>query len=141
MLSLVRFQSAVPNRRGRFPGVFALANGLAHDGLLSHADHRWWESANTAMNAAYAHPTANDPTAYDPVRHPGATSWFKDPEAAGLIERAREYLELLDRYGVPWVELRTRTPGVVHYEDEVQVVSTAYQFAEHWPFAGRAPRG
>lgn len=38
----VRFQSAVPNRRGAFPGVFALANGLAGDGRLSAEDLRLW---------------------------------------------------------------------------------------------------
>ncbi|WP_164488335.1 MULTISPECIES: hypothetical protein [unclassified Plantibacter] len=31
----VRFQSAVPNRQGRYPGVFAMANGLHASGRLS----------------------------------------------------------------------------------------------------------
>ncbi|MEH3088457.1 MAG: hypothetical protein PGN24_02270 [Microbacterium arborescens] len=38
MAEFVRFQSMVPNRRGRFPGVFALVNGLASQGMLSLDD-------------------------------------------------------------------------------------------------------
>lgn len=138
MAFFLRFQSAVPNRHGKFPGVFALANGLAHDGLLSEVDLRWWASANARMQAAYAS-TADDPLCYDPSKYPNATSWFKDPAATDLIAKTREYLSLLDRYGVPWVEQRTTTPGPVHYEDDVQIVATPYLYPDHWPFPTPAP--
>ena len=34
----------------------------------------------------------------------------------------RGYLDLLDKYGVRWVKLRSDNPGMIIYEDEVQVV-------------------
>lgn len=129
----VRFQSAVPNRRGTFPGVFALANGLSADGFLSDADADWWRAANDRAEADYVDPTVADPTCFDPTINPGARSWFKS-DAAALIRLARQYLDLLDRYGVPWVELRTRTPGHVVYEDPVQVVATPFEHSTDWPF-------
>ncbi|WP_157973742.1 hypothetical protein [Desertihabitans aurantiacus] len=131
--TLVRFQSAVANRLGRFPGVFAMANGLAHQGLLSPEDHQWWRSANDAANAAYHDPSTVDPSCYDPTLNPGARSWFKS-DATGLLSTVQQYLALLDRYAVPWHELRTRTPGRIVYEDDVQVVAVPHTHAEHWPF-------
>lgn len=92
----MRFQSATPNRRGRYPGVFALANGLAEEGLLAAADRQLWRQANDRVTGFY--------------------------------------LDLLDRYDVPWVELRTSAPGPIHYEDRVQVVTTPWAYPEDWPF-------
>ena len=130
----VRFQSAVPNRRGAFPGVFALANGLAGDGRLSAEDLRLWRAMNDRMNTAYADPTASDPDCYDRRLHPGARSGIKVGPADRLLEGTRFYTDLLDRYGVPWVELRTGTPGHVHFEDDVHVVATPFLHESDWPF-------
>ena len=133
----VRFQSAVPNRRGRFPGVFAVANGLALEDRLSSGDREAWRQANASMNAAYALPTATDPDCYDPDLYPCAAAWFKADGGLRLIGQTQFYLELLDRYSCPWVELRSLHPGHIHYEDEVQVVVTPYTFPSDWPFRGR----
>ena len=133
MQPFIRFQSAVPNRRGRFPGVFAMANGLAHEGMLTPADLEWWRTANARAEAAYTDPTRTTPDCYDPVRNAGARSWFR-LSAAHLLEMTQEYLSLLDRYGVLWTELRTRTPGRITYEDEVQVVAVPPSHAD-WPFS------
>ncbi len=43
-------------------------------------------------------------------------------------------LELLDRYDVRWVELRTNTPGRITYEDDVQVVAVPFSYPDDWPF-------
>ncbi len=50
-----RFQSAVPNRHGRFPGLFALANGLREQrrlspylALLDRYDVAWVELRTTS---------------------------------------------------------------------------------------------
>lgn len=51
MSPFVRFQSAVPNRHGRFPGVFALTNGLGRGGVLSPQDHNWWVAENARADA------------------------------------------------------------------------------------------
>jgi hypothetical protein len=130
--TFVRFQSAVPNRHGRYPGVFALANGLAAEGHLSPADRAWWAATNHRCDELYADPSTADPRCYDPVAHPGARSWFK-ASAADLLVVAADYLGLLDRYGVPWVELRTASPGRVVYEDDVQVVAVPHSYPDDWP--------
>lgn len=59
-------------------------------------------------------------------------AWFKLEGGGHLIELTGFYL--LDRYDVPWVELRTSAPGRIHYEDRVQVVTTPWAYPEDWPF-------
>jgi len=129
----VRFESAAPNRRGRHPGVFALANGLAQAGLLSREDRRWLDAANEQAEAAYPDPSTVAPGCYDPAANPGARSWFK-AEAVALLGMTDAYLELLDRYGIAWVELRTSHPGRIVYEDDVQVVAVPHAYPADWPF-------
>ena len=133
-----RFESAVPNRRGVHPGVFALANGLAAAGALSVADRDWWKDANLRANHAYVDPTTVRSDCYDPVINPGARAWFKEP-ADDLIEFTGAYLRLLDRHDVPWVDLRTSYPGRVTYEDDVQLVAVPLRYPEDWPFNLNTP--
>ncbi|ROS23978.1 hypothetical protein [Cellulomonas sp. PhB150] len=121
-MQFIRFQSATPNARGTFPGVFALANGLARDGRLSDDDRRWLRESNARCDAAYTDPTTVVPECYDRTAHPGARSWFKTT-AGHLLDLTAPYLDLLDRYGVAWVRLTTDDPGRVTYEDDVQVVA------------------
>jgi hypothetical protein len=133
MGEFIRFQSAVPNQRGRFPGVFAMANGLRNDGLLSEVDERWLEAANAHATSVYMDPTTVAADCYCPVLNPGARSWFK-AESSQLLDMTAEYLDLLDRHDVPWMALRTRNPGRIVYEDAVQVVAVPHTYPEHWPF-------
>ncbi|GAA1111222.1 hypothetical protein [Nocardiopsis metallicus] len=133
MTEYVRFQSVVPNRRGRFPGVFALANGLARTGLLTQQDATWHRAANDRGNAMHTDPMTVTPDCYDPVLHPGARAWFR-ASATELLDMAKDYLDLLDRYGVGWVELRTASPGRITYEDAVQCIAVPQTFAEDWPW-------
>jgi putative hydrolase of the HAD superfamily len=118
----IRFESPTPNARGHHVGVFGLANGLARAGTLAPEDHAWWRHSNDWCDAAYPDPSATHPMAYDKTVNPGAKAWFKST-AVHLVDKTREYLELLDRYGVGWVERRTTAPGKVVYEDDVQVVA------------------
>ncbi|MBO1756816.1 hypothetical protein [Allobranchiibius sp. CTAmp26] len=134
MEDYIRFQSATPNRHGRFPGVFAMANGLAKEHLLRAHDAQWLQSANTRANAAYPDPALTGSECYNLDRFPGARAWFK-ATATHLLEMTGEYLELLDRYDVPWMELRTARPGRVVYEDNVQVVTTPFGYPADWPFS------
>jgi hypothetical protein len=129
--TFVRFQSAVPNRHGRFPGIFALANGLGRGGLLSPEDHDWWLIENARGDALYTDPSTVDPACYDRAVNPGARAWFKET-AHELLAMTADYLRLLDRYRVPWVELRSASPGRIVYEDDVQVVAVPYTHAEDW---------
>lgn len=134
MPGFVRYQSAVPNRRGAWPGVFGLANGLASDGRLTAEDQAWWAAANARATAAYTDPSTVDPDCYHPVANPGARAWFRH-SATELLELTSGYLDLLDRYELPWVELRTSTPGRIVFEDHVQVVAVPFRFPDDWPFA------
>jgi hypothetical protein len=128
----VRFQSAAPNRRGTFPGVFALANGLRLSGMLSAEEGEWTDAANARAAETYADPRSVDPDCYDRARNPGARAWFL-ASATDLLAFTADYLALLDRHGVPWHELRTRTPGRIVYADDVQVVATPHTI-DDWPF-------
>lgn len=131
-----RYQSAVPNRHGTWPGVFALANGLLAGSTIRDEDREWLRAANARAQAAYPDPSTTDPDCYDPVASPGARSWFR-VEATELLAMSAGYLDLLDRHGIPWVELRTSTPGRVVYEDDVQVVAVPFTHPEDWPFGVR----
>jgi hypothetical protein len=127
-----RFQSAVPNGRGRFPGVFAMTNGLLRAGLLSDADEEWVREENARGELAYTDPSSVVLDCYSPTTNSGARSWFRS-EARELLAMTSGYTALLDRYGISWVELRTERPGRIVYEDEVQVVAVPFTHEEHWP--------
>ncbi|WP_353648352.1 hypothetical protein ABLG96_16120 [Nakamurella sp. A5-74] len=133
-----RFQSAVPNRLGTFPGVFALVNGLGREGSLDTADEAWRRRMNDGITALYLDPTTVDPTCYDRQINPGARAWFRCT-ATHLLDLTAEYLTVLDRYSVPWVELSTRSPGTVVYADDVQVVAVPYRHPDDWPLRERTP--
>ncbi|MGW6285127.1 hypothetical protein [Streptomyces sp. NPDC055107] len=117
----VRFQSTERSPRGHFPGIFALANGLAGEGRLTEEQRRFWRSANDWYDAAYTDPSRVDPTVYDPGVNPGAVAWFKET-ATHLLDRIPGYLALLAAHGVPCERLESADPGRVVYEDEHQVV-------------------
>ncbi|MEV7867236.1 hypothetical protein AB0P17_14300 [Streptomyces sp. NPDC088124] len=140
----IRYQGTARSPRGHFPGVFALANGLARSGALTEEQWRFWRAGNDWYDANYPDPSTVDPLVYDPERHPGAVAWFKpSPEAEPLIARLAGYLELLTAHGVGWQEMRSTDPGRVVYEDVYQVVTVPHsqdQAAES-PFrnTGAAP--
>ncbi|MFJ7996943.1 hypothetical protein ACIQ7D_07250 [Streptomyces sp. NPDC096310] len=119
----IRFQSTTRSPRGHFPGVFALANGLARSGALTEEQWRFWRAGNDWYDANYPDPSTVAPLVYDTELHPGAVAWFKtSPEAAELIARLDGYLQLLTAHGIAWQELRSTDPGRVVYEDAYQVV-------------------
>lgn len=117
----VRYESPTPNRRGAHTGVFGLANGLRADGLLSPDDLAWLNAANARGDAAYPDPATVDPTVFDKRVHPIASCWFRT-SATAVLQEIPDYLDLLDRYGVPWVRRTSDAPGRVIYSDAFQVV-------------------
>ena len=129
----LRYQSAAPNRRGVYPGVFAMANGLATEKCLSPDDLSWWRAANQRATRLYIDPSTVVPDCYDTELNPGARSWYRE-SAHELLALTHSYLELLDRYGVRWTELRTSHPGRLTYEDDVQVVAVPLGYPDDWPF-------
>ncbi len=119
--SYVRFQAAEPNRRGRYPGVFGLVNGLWAAGYLSAQEVRFRRDGNDWFNENLTNPSDVDPRVYDRELHPGAASWFK-AGAVSMIERAEGYLAILDAHGVRWERRDSAAPGDIIYDDAEQVV-------------------
>ena len=121
-MRFVRFEATTPNARGAHIGVFGLANGLRSAGRLTEADLSWLTANNAFGNAAYPDPGTVDPTLFDKAVHPFATCWFRST-ATHLLDYVEEYLHVLTRYGVDWHRRETDDPGVILYEDDVQVVA------------------
>lgn len=109
-----------------------MANGLRDYGVLTEEDASWVRTHNAIGERAYTDPSTVIADCYSPAINPGSRSWFK-ADATELLEMARAYTRLLDRYAVPWMELRTRYPGRIVYEDDVQIVAVPYVHEEHWP--------
>jgi hypothetical protein len=53
MPSYVRYQSPVPDRRGRRIGIFGLVNMLGHRGYLSAEEEEFGRTTNAWYDAAY----------------------------------------------------------------------------------------
>ncbi|MFT4215538.1 MAG: hypothetical protein QM622_12315 [Microbacterium sp.] len=122
MLGLyVRYRSPVPNMRGARVGVFALANGLAAEGLLDSVEATWLRTNNDWYNAAYGDPSKAQPDVFDRSANPITECWFK-ASATHLLARVDGYLRLLDAHGVAWEAVTSDRPGMILYEDEYQVV-------------------
>lgn len=121
----VRYESDRCDADGLSVGIFGLANRLGRSGTLTPADQKLWRAGNDWYDAAYTDPGTVDPTLWDRTVYPVVACWFKE-SAGHLLDRVPAYLDLLDRYGVGWVERRSPDPGVVRYSDDVQIVVTPY---------------
>jgi hypothetical protein len=121
-LTYLRWQAPVVNRRGFFPGIFALVNGLAHDGELTAEEERFRTTTNAWFHANLTDPAVASPGVYDRERHPGAAAWFK-PTAHDCLARVPGYLSILAAHGVPCVLVRTTEPGLILYDDDCQVIA------------------
>lgn len=118
----LRYQAATPNRHGRYPGVFALVNGLSRENRLTPDEEEFRHRENAWYNANLADPGQIDPSIYDRTRHPGAAAWFKS-SATHLIAPVAGYLAILDAHQVGWVCLRSDAPGAIIYDDPHQIVA------------------
>lgn len=130
-MEFLRYQSMVPNRRGHFPGLFALVNGLRGDGRLSSEEAAFVARTNRELDALYIDPSTVDPAVYG--ENPMARAWFRTT-ASAVLPLCQKYMDILDRHRIPWCELRTSSPGRILYEDDVQVVALPWSFPEDWPF-------
>ncbi|MFI5527465.1 hypothetical protein ACIA8O_02805 [Kitasatospora sp. NPDC051853] len=117
----VRFQATDANRRGTFPGVFALVNGLASAGRLTPEQESFRRSSYDWYDANLVNPSHVDPTVYDRELHPGAEAWFK-ASARAHVERVGGHLEILELHRVGCEAIWSADPGEVIYEDDHQVV-------------------
>lgn len=122
MTLFIRFQSTVSNRHGRFPGVFALVNGLSGSGLLTEEQEEFRRRENAWYHANLVDPGRVDPLVYDRDLHPGAAAWFK-VSATEMIARVDGYVAILDVHGIGWIRLDSDSPGEIIYEDRHQAVA------------------
>ncbi|WP_104061549.1 hypothetical protein [Arthrobacter sp. 4R501] len=125
----VRYQAGMPNGRGRQPGIFNLANGLARDGRLSSQDWASWRRSNDHYDSAYLNPSTVDKSIYDHAINPTAEAWFKCT-AGHLLVRVEFYTDLLSRYAVEWQVLHSNDPGRLLYEDGVQIIVAPHEMGE-----------
>lgn len=116
-MEYVRFRSARPNASGFHIGVFGLVNVLGKHGMLTPDEERFRRENNAWYDAVYP-----EPPIYDDRLHPHAAAWFKT-SASDLIGRIPGYLSILDAHRIAWQEIRTTDPGMIIYEDVVQVVA------------------
>lgn len=123
----LRYESCVPNPRGLFPGVYALANGLARAGKLTESEYRQWKETNELLDAAYV-----SPTVYQKLPDDALTSWYIEDSAPQLLESVGFYTDLLDAYNIPWRQVRSANPGEVVYRDDVQVVVRPFSYQQYW---------
>lgn len=126
----VRFQGSVENRRGVRPGVFALVNGLLHDGLLTEPEAAFTRHTNQWYDTYLPDPGVLAPWVYDRDLHPRAAAWFKLGEHP-FFEPVPQYLRILDARGIGHEMVMTTDPGSVLYEDPFQVVAQARSHADH----------
>ncbi|WP_353112652.1 hypothetical protein [Microbacterium sp.] len=117
----IRFQSVTATEAGINPGVFFLTGELGRAGLLAPEDERQWQTANEWYDAHCTDPSTVDPSLY--TRYPRAACWFR-AEAGVVLDRIALYLDILDRYGVPYERRESFRPGRVVYSDDTQVVVT-----------------
>lgn len=122
MTLFIRFQSTVPNRHGRFPGVFALVNGLSGSGRLTVEQEEFRRRENAWYHANLVDPGQVDLSVYDRDLHPGAAAWFKF-SATELIARVNGYVAILDVHGIGWIRLDSSAPGEIIYEDQHQAIA------------------
>ncbi|MEU3015216.1 hypothetical protein [Nocardia asteroides] len=126
----VRFQGTHPDGSGRHPGVFVLVERLSAAGQLTAEQERFRRSGDEWFAAHLVDPYRVHPR----VRRPGAAAWFKST-ALPMLDRVTGYLTLLDAHGVGWERLDTDTPGIVLYDDPLQIVAVTQR-----PRAAREPR-
>ncbi len=122
----VRYQRPTPNARGHHTGICGLVNGLAHAGALSSSEWTFWRTHNDWYEANLTYPDAH---VYDRAVNPLAASWFR-ASAAAFLAPIPGYLTILKAHGVDCVEVRSDDPGIVIYEDAVQIVVVPHVVAE-----------
>ncbi|TDD59053.1 hypothetical protein E1263_16780 [Kribbella antibiotica] len=118
-MTFVRYQSPVPDRRGRHLGIFGLVNSLGHRSLLTAEEENFRRTTNAWYDATYPNPSDTDPAVY--ADNPLAAAWFRET-ADHLVAPIPGYLEILAAHNYPCERYASPDPGRVLYEDEYQVV-------------------
>jgi hypothetical protein len=120
----VRYQSPVPDRRGRRIGIFGLVNMLGQRGVLSAEEEQFRRTTNAWYDATYVNPSTVDPTVYEV--NPHAAAWFM-PTAGQLLAPIPGYLAILAAHNLPCERYTSMSPGRVIYKDPHQVVVVPHE--------------
>jgi hypothetical protein len=128
----VRYQSPVPDRRGRRIGIFGLVNMLGQRGLLTEDEEHFRRTTNAWYDATYVNPSDVDPSVYDFEVNPHAAAWFVST-AEHLLEPVPGYLEILAAHNLPCERYESADPGRVLYKDQHQVAVVPHETAAQDP--------
>jgi hypothetical protein len=120
----IRYQSPVPDRRGRRIGIFGLVNMLGQRGILSAGEEQFRRTTNAWYDATYVNPSTVDPTVYE--ANPLAAAWFATPPEQ-LLEPIPGYLAILAVRNLPCERYTSSSPGRVIYKDPHQVVVVPHE--------------
>jgi hypothetical protein len=120
-MTYVRFQSPVPDRRGRRIGIFGLVNMLGKRGLLTPDEEHFRRTTNAWYDATYVNPMDVDPTVYDSDINPQAVAWFAST-AEHLLAPIPGYLTILAAHNLPCDRYTSADPGRIIYQDPHQIV-------------------
>ncbi len=105
-------------------GLFQAVHDLLHDGRLSREERRRakevldWFDENLPEPKRFSRSSKRSAQAV-------AISWFK-PSAHECIERMQELAGILYAHDLPTRVVKTRRPGYIVYEDDLQVVAQAF---------------
>jgi len=106
-----------PERRTA-AGLFHATYRLACDGRFEEGERLWFEQElewfNRFLPGAHVGP------------HWRAVCWFR-PEAGEAISRMWRIVDLVEGEGVPVRVYRTRRPGAVVYEDDLQIAAVPWR--------------
>jgi hypothetical protein len=80
-MRFIRYQAAAPNRHGRYPGVFALVNGLAWAGCLTAQQEQFRRRETTGTTTISSIPDVSipRPTTEAAIRRPKRGSSPRPP--------------------------------------------------------------
>lgn len=98
-------------------------NVLGRQGMLTEAEEALRIKHNAWYDAAYADPSASGTGAYDTA---DAEAWFRVDGASELLNRIHVYTDILDAHRIAWECIRSDDPGLIIYEDDVQIVARPY---------------
>lgn len=102
-------------------------NGLARNGRLTELEFERWKNLNIYLDNAYTAPQV-----YQEYPDLPLTSWFIAEGAHEIMSHNQFYLNVLNKYMVPWRRIESTNPGKILYRDDVQVVVAPYTFSDDW---------
>ncbi|WP_127587468.1 hypothetical protein [Paenibacillus koleovorans] len=116
----MRIQTRYCGKTGKPVGIFAacwhLLRGTMRDDCLTEEDKELFLSVEKWFVEHLP-----EPPFYEDGNTIKAVTWFKTAGCAGMVERLKPLVRLLEKYGVPYDIVFTNHVGEIVYEDDYQV--------------------